>query len=252
MNYIILAYHRVLPLKEAINQGALSVTIENFRWQLQHFIRKGWISLTLSEFYEKYVAVGKVPYNVFVVTFDDGYEDNYFYAFPVLKEFDVKATIFLTYDFLFNHKQRTTQFSKIHKALSIQEIREMHDEKIEFGSHTVTHPHLTSVPQAKAQEEVYQSRLLLEEILQLPIESFCYPYGDTNEEVISYVREAGYKVGVVTPPRVGVPVSQYTLRRIGVYLTTSKIKFLFKCTSLYYRIREHAIKNNAETFWAKK
>ncbi|MBT5237313.1 polysaccharide deacetylase family protein [Candidatus Peregrinibacteria bacterium] len=63
----------------------------------------------------------------------------------------------------------------------------------ELGAHTIKHPKLTLIPSEKVKEEIIESKKWIEELSGKPCEMFCYPYGDTNDEIENLVKEAGYK-----------------------------------------------------------
>ena len=241
----ILAYHRILPQKTAQSRGVLAVTVDNFNRQLDFFLQRGWRCLTLAELYSGYLAAGEDPGKVLVLTFDDGYQDNYLYAFPALKHLGLRATVFVTTDFIgkdldLYFASRTRQYApeKIDLSLSGDEIKEMNEYGIEFGSHTHTHPHLTALSPDQMLHELSYSRSVLENLISKEVVSVCYPFGDVNRQVIETARKAGYSVGVVTPPRPGIPRSIYTLRRTGVYLNDSPLKLQLKSTRLFSQLRE--------------
>jgi peptidoglycan/xylan/chitin deacetylase (PgdA/CDA1 family) len=62
----------------------------------------------------------------------------------------------------------------------------------DIGAHTLTHPSLTRISERKAREEIGASKRTLEDIFGRPIRHFCYPYGDCDDRIADYVREAGY------------------------------------------------------------
>jgi peptidoglycan/xylan/chitin deacetylase (PgdA/CDA1 family) len=241
---IILAYHRVLPAKEAIARGVLAVTETEFEKQLQLLVSKGYKCFTLKEYFANYAEL-KTKEKSFVITFDDGYMDNYAFAFKVLKKLDLRATIFLTADYLesdrnlfFEKGEPSYCITEYDRLLNKEEILEMSEYGIEFGSHTLSHPHLTQISNDEAEKEIKNSKKVLEAYLGQDVVSFCYPYGNINERVVELVKEAGYKVGVVTTASSGIPKGPFTLRRTGVYLSDSIDKFKLKSTALFYFIRE--------------
>ncbi|MDD5765164.1 MAG: polysaccharide deacetylase family protein [Candidatus Marinimicrobia bacterium] len=243
-DYLILAYHRILPEKLASARGSLTVNTVQFDKQISYLVRKGWRSLTLSEFYHKFILQGLEPKKVFVITFDDGYQDNYLYAFPILKKYNVKATIFLVANMLetsknlyFTDVQIPYEISDVDRSLRQEQIKEMQKYGIEFGSHTLTHARLDSMELDSVKHEIRLSKINLESYLNTKVNTFCYPYGALNDKVIELVKESGYQCAVVTPPRSGIIETAFTLYRSGIYLSDSFIKFKLKCTDLFYTLR---------------
>jgi peptidoglycan/xylan/chitin deacetylase (PgdA/CDA1 family) len=250
----VLAYHRILPSDLARPRGVLAVTTDNFERQMKHFLHRGWQCLTLSQLQADYLVKGEYPRNTFVVTFDDGYRDNYIHAFPILKRLAIKATVFVTTayigkkaDLYFSLEPRKYVAEAIDQCLSPEEIKEMSEYGIEFGSHSHTHPHLTAISQDQVRQEVRYSKSLLEQLLAREVVSFCFPFGDLNSEVVDIVRQSGYLIGVVTPSRSVIPQSPLTIHRTGIYFNDSHIKFLLKSTSMFHRIRETGLWRFAKT-----
>ena len=99
---VIFVYHRVCPLAEILSfERELTVTHEAFEKQIS-YLRKAYTPISLSQLLKSLKGEIILPGNSVVVTFDDGYRDNYDYAFPILKAYDVPATIFLTTGFIEN------------------------------------------------------------------------------------------------------------------------------------------------------
>lgn len=165
------------------------------------------ISLTSSDFYShmKYLRDHKItPITLdrvshletqsdkcyVVITFDDGYLDNYTAAFPVLQEFNFVANIFLLASFIGTTVLTGT---KEQQYLSIAQIKEMQKYGISFQSHTCTHPNLTQVGPKSIRTELTLSRTILEEVLGQPVRHLAYPYGAYNELVMQIACEANYE-----------------------------------------------------------
>jgi peptidoglycan/xylan/chitin deacetylase (PgdA/CDA1 family) len=230
---LILEYHRVTDL----DRGALAVPTAAFREQLQHLLGRGYRNVSLHEAAPG-LAEGRDPgRRAFAVTFDDGYRDNYLHALPVLRELGLKATLFLPCRYVGAEEvfpwdcRRAADWGGVREEdlpVTWGHLREMRAGGVfDFGSHTVSHVLLTRVGRPRAAAEITQSKRVLEDALGQEVRCFCYPAGDVDRRVIPLVREAGYRVGVVTPPR-RVPRSVYTLRRVGVYGHTGARAFRIK------------------------
>ena len=240
-NLRILAYHRIL----SETRGMLSVRTTDFDRHIRFFIKNGWECLTLEKLNDQYLKRDhNLDKKIFVITFDDGYRDNYKNAFPILKQYDIKATIFLTVDYIGKHEPfywDKTRFSDIADddyPLNWDEIYEMKDYGIEFGSHTLTHPELTDIGLDDVREQIYESKKILDRQLSQDTVSFCYPRGSLNNEICQIVKQAGYQLAVVTPPRYGIEESNFTLKRIGLYSTDSFFFFRLKNSILFSVLRE--------------
>ncbi len=121
-----------------------------------------------------------------ILTFDDGYEDFYYDVFPVLKKYQMKATIYVIYNYIGRKG-----------FLNEAEIKELlASGLVELGSHTLDHAYLKQMPQEEAEKQIVESKKLLEEKFGVPIESFAYPFGAFTQESIDLVKKAKYTVAV--------------------------------------------------------
>ncbi|MCM8770009.1 MAG: polysaccharide deacetylase family protein, partial [Candidatus Omnitrophica bacterium] len=172
----------------------------------------------------------KIPGNWFLVTFDDGYADNCWFALPVLYELKIPALIFLTVSYINTpHLFSRYQHPERDRFLTWEEARKMRKYRVEFGSHSLTHQRLTDLPLDQARKEVTFSRSLLQEKLEQSVSFFCYPYGAWNETVISLVGSAGFQAGMVTNLR-SSRFSPFTLPRVGIYGHNNLAVFRLKLT----------------------
>ncbi|MDA8236016.1 MAG: polysaccharide deacetylase family protein [Clostridia bacterium] len=224
---IILMYHKVNPFPTSGGLG-LRVNPSDFAEQMSILKEFGYTVISMDKMVE-FLETGKpLPERSIVITFDDGYEDNYLYAYPILMKYGYPATIFLVY----NHIDETNSWDEklgfpSNHLLNWDEIREMAENGITFGSHTLNHPHLDEIPLAEAAKEITISKILLEKTLKKPVNYFCYPYGDYNLKVAHIVKLAGYKAAVTT--RLGVnenKANPYTLKRVRVMGTYDRYKFI--------------------------
>lgn len=214
----VLMYHKVSPYQEHGRLG-LRITPENFEQQVKHLKSQGYNTVSLDRLTEHWETGTPLPARPVVLTFDDGYEDNYLFAYPVLKKYGYTATIFLVYDDIEGYNEWETD--KIRhptvKLLSWSQIREMQDWGISFQSHTLTHPSLTWLSPEKVQHEVAQSKTELENALGTPVNYFAYPYGRCNWQVAGAVHRAGYKAALTTVKgRNDIGTDRYMLKRLGV------------------------------------
>jgi peptidoglycan/xylan/chitin deacetylase (PgdA/CDA1 family) len=143
-----------------------------------------------------------LPSRAIAVTFDDGYQDNYENAYPIVKKYNIPATLFLTTGFVGTGE--LPAWEKGHytagKALMLswEQVREMSDSGIAFGSHTLTHPFLTRIPRKQVLKEIRLSKDIIEQQIGQPVTTFAYPSGDFDSDVKGVVKEAGYAAAVTT------------------------------------------------------
>lgn len=188
----ILTYHRVNDFHP---DDRLSVRVEEFRAQMRHLAEHGYRTISLSDVAHR----GPLPANPIVLTFDDGYADNYQYAMPVLKEFGFRAVVFVTVNLIGtdNRLPRYSESPDRDRLLTWEETSRLAESGWEIGSHTLTHPDLRTLSDADLRREVEESRRAPDGQL---FESFCYPSGFYDGRVLRAVREAGYLSAVTTLP----------------------------------------------------
>jgi peptidoglycan/xylan/chitin deacetylase (PgdA/CDA1 family) len=136
------------------------------------------------------------------ITFDDGYEDNYTHAFPILQRYGATATFFLIVGLLEGQREmiehfRPTATREEIRPMNWDQAREMQEAGMDFGGHTWTHPNLALVTETEALTELVRSRDRLEECLQRPVRTMSYPFGKLGrhltDRTVELARAAGYE-----------------------------------------------------------
>ncbi len=223
---MILAYHRVNPWYP---DDALSVSPERFRQQIVFLLEKGWKAISPTYLLtEILLPKGKREKKWFLVTFDDGYADNLWYAWPVLNQLHVPVLIFLTAGYIGTRELMPRYKDRERdRFLTWQEAQLLSQEGAFFGSHSLSHRNLVELSVKEAEKEISASHVLLQERLKKKIEFFCYPYGAYNRTVISLVEKAGFQAGMVTGGS-KMFVSPFTLPRVGIYSHNSDFVFRIK------------------------
>jgi len=141
---------------------------------------------------------------VVAITFDDGYLDNFEYAFPLLERRGLPATFFVTAGLLQKDSAVLTRFARLRaggaeslRSLEWDHVRAMHDAGMEIGVHTYSHPNLARLDADAAREELRASKEIVEEHLRSRVWSFAYPFGKPRrhftEETTAIVRATGYE-----------------------------------------------------------
>ncbi len=198
----ILMYHSITDSHESGVHAYYRTTTapDVFAAHMRYLHEKGYRTINLDEAVN-YVSDGLESTSKFVViTFDDGYSDFYRAAFPVLNEQGFSATVFLPTAFV----GETQSPFKGRSCLTWREVRELLNNGILFGSHTVTHPQLSTLPPKAVNQEIVDSKRTIEDETGCAVESFAYPYAfpETDHDFTKRLREqlsaAGYKNGVCT------------------------------------------------------
>jgi peptidoglycan/xylan/chitin deacetylase (PgdA/CDA1 family) len=193
----ILTYHRVGVPRGGAGHEALTVRPERFRRQVRAL---RWLGGTFTDLDAAgaWLRGGSHPgRRATVLTFDDGYDDLYAYAFPVLREAGIPAVVYLVSDRARDDWRRDASPEPL-ALLDWPRIREMAAAGIRFGSHTRTHARLPECTDTQLADEVGNSRKVLEDKLGSPVEHFCYPYGACDDRVVDAVRQAGYRTATTT------------------------------------------------------
>jgi peptidoglycan/xylan/chitin deacetylase (PgdA/CDA1 family) len=207
----ILMYHYIsVPPPDADKYRLdLSVTPANFQAHVEYLLAEGYHPITVADLTD-YLRRGKtLPPNPIVLTFDDGYVDNYENAFPILKEYQIPATFFVITDFVDNAKPG---------YMTWNQLEEMAIEGMEIGSHTMSHPDLEGKSRTIQASEIAGSKATIEARIGTPVKSFCYPAGKYDSRTLDVLRSVGYHTAVTTEPQ-GTRQSSdaiFELRRIRV------------------------------------
>ena len=229
----ILLYHNI-----GYGQGSFFVSPENFAKQMQYIKKNGYEVITLNELVESIKNKKHLEKNKVVITFDDGYRDNFYSAYPVLKRLGFCATIFIITDFI------GSKFSGEGKEfMNWDEVLAMSKNKIAFGGHTKTHFNFGFLMDEKAvQEEISGAKKAIEEKIGLPVDYFCYPSGAFNNRAKELVAQAGYQ-GACTTNRGFAKFNHdvYELKRIKVTNSdTNKLFSFWAKLSGYYTVFKKA------------
>ncbi|MBM4286572.1 MAG: polysaccharide deacetylase family protein [Deltaproteobacteria bacterium] len=240
---IILAYHSIAPHGEL----PLSVKVEEFARQMQYFHEQGCQGCSLEEALASEDR-GNGERRV-VLTFDDGYGDNYANAFPVLARLGFTATIFVAVSFVGSRRTFPWHSRTSPRPLDWGEIAEMAQQGIVFGSHTLSHPDLTQIPVEDAWREIAQSKDILEQRLGLEVTSFSYPKGKLSREIQEMVQAAGYKQAVALRPPQGAAPGRFALPRLEVSARDSSPVFRFKVSRLYQKLTDWGLDGYLNRNW---
>lgn len=190
--FIILMYHMISDSRSQ-RERRFACPPLLFEKHMDFLIMKGYnfIGLDMAVSYLK--QNNGIPAGSVVITFDDGFEDNYTNAFPVLQKRGLPATIFLTAGMLGkSNKWMEARGFPSKKMLNWAHVRDMHASGIIFGAHTMTHPRLTEMSFAEAVKEIDESKRIIEDKLGSAVDYFAYPFGLFSNEIKEIVEDAGY------------------------------------------------------------
>jgi len=178
-------------------QNPFSVSPEDFEEQVR-FLSQAYHVMALEELIACITdGERQVPPDAVVITLDDGFEDNYTNAYPILRRYKVPATIFVIAERLRSGGAEQAEAGDAYpgRYLSWDQALEMCDHGISIGSHTLTHPWLTEMTRGAARREIVESKVVLEQGLGRPVSLFAYPGGricDFDRDIRTMVAESGY------------------------------------------------------------
>lgn len=195
---IILMYHNIAEPPSGKDPVGLYVSPRMFRFQMWYLKAAGFRVVPLNDIAD-FINGKSADKKIAALTFDDGYQDFYENAYPVLRAYKFPSAVFIVSDLVGKENAWDYRNVNVRKSLMRWEtIHRLKKEGVTFGSHTRTHPFLSRLSPEAAIDEIYNSKLQLEEQLQLQVDFFCYPYGDYNAQTTEAVKQAGYKLAVTT------------------------------------------------------
>lgn len=185
-NIPILLYHQISHVTEAKDPYKISVTPEQFQQQMAYLHDNQYQTVSLADMLNKV----DLPPQPVVITFDDGYLDNYENAYPILKQYGFAATIFLVSDRV--GKTNNWDTYSDFPLMSWEHVRELSQNNFEFGSHTHTHASLDQLEAKQARWEIEYSKQVIEDHLGQPVSFLAYPYTRSTPQVEDLVAACGY------------------------------------------------------------
>ena len=189
----ILLYHSIAE-RVAKGYKIWALSPEMFDMHIRHLRNRGYTPLTISQLVARMDEPDEfMPKNPVVITFDDGLDDFYENALPVLKRYKFRATLFITTGYVGRtSKWLAGEGEGGRPMLNWEKVREIDNCGIECGSHSLTHPQLDVIRNENARREISQSKQILENHLGKPVESFAYPHGYHSADIKQMVVQAGY------------------------------------------------------------
>ena len=173
----------------AVGDGdGFAVPLETFRAELDAL--RAFRAIPLHE-----LLRGPPPQPAVVLTFDDGTEDAVSVVLPELVKRKLTATFFITTGFIADDEAHRHVEEGV-RYLIWPEVLALRSAGMEIGSHTIDHARLPDLEDARIREELVQSKRVLEEHLQAPVDLFAYPYNSVRGKARAAVIAAGYSAAV--------------------------------------------------------
>lgn len=208
----ILTYHRVT---DAHPKERLCVPVANFARQMRYLRLLGFQTVTLAQVHRAFHGQGHLPPRPIVVSFDDGFEDNWLHAHPILARHGFRGVFFIPSDFI--EASGAHQHHPDDRPMSWEHLETLLAEGHEIGAHSISHHKLTQLDTVEAYWEVRGSKEILEERLKRPVDFFCYPSGAYNQLIQRAVKASGYLGACTVEPGANYPgANLFSLKRTEV------------------------------------
>ena len=221
----ILMYHSI-----SNNNNNFSVKVDNFYKQMKTMINFGYKSVNLNEIHNNRNE------KKFVITFDDGYEDVYINALPILNELKLKATCFIVSNQIGkknawdNDKKEFPEMNLMNE----KQILSWQKNGLEIGSHSLDHSNLIKLSLEEKMKQIIEPKKYFKDKFNININSFSYPFGGYDEACFKLIKE-NYDFAVTTR-RSRYDISKFEthkIPRVPINFNTSIYKFLIKILTMY-------------------
>lgn len=197
----ILAYHKVSSAP-----GIYSISPELFERQMRYLAENDYKPVSLRHLAEALSGKASLPDKSIIITFDDGYEDNFLTALPIMEKYGMRAAVFIAVD-------------KVSQPgyMSWDQITALQAKGVDIGSHSLSHPALTDMSPAEQAKEITASKTALEKHLKRSVDFFAYPHGKFDPAMFSLLKQSGYRGAFSGIPGLNFPSDNpYTLKRISI------------------------------------
>jgi peptidoglycan/xylan/chitin deacetylase (PgdA/CDA1 family) len=213
----ILAYHRIAD----DGPPALAryrTRPEMFRAQMRWLRSEGYHTVSAVELVQRLIHRERFPGRPVMITFDDGTEDFYDTAWPILRNCDFSAEVFIVTDLVGHKAIWDAEYGQPAPLMGADKIKDLVQEGVRFGSHLATHRAADGLASAELAAELARSRSILETWTGAPVTEFAAPYGISDDRLVNLVRHCGYST--IFTSHLGVAQlgdDPYRLPRIGVH-----------------------------------
>ena len=227
----ILMYHQVEEIPFKFDPLGLSVSPAQFDKQMSYLFRNGYHCLSLYDIVRKIRENWHEPPKSFVITFDDGYQNVLTNASPILQKYGFSATVFLVANQLGSMSNWWGQVGDLAGCLlSCNEVFQLIQKGFTIGSHSLNHKFLNQLDEESAIDEISKSKKQLEDLFNVSIDFFSYPFSRTDSKIQHLVELSGYKASCAGDcGRWGI----YNLWRVPCLRKDTSLVFQTKVNGLY-------------------
>lgn len=207
----VLSYHMV----EDNVDNPLALGVKEFEDQMEYLSRRGYHAITPDQLTNYLQTGASLPEKPILITFDDGYQNNFKNAYPIMKKYGLTATVFLISD----------RIGTDNWYMNWDQVREMRRAGFVFGSHTLSHELLSAVSEDEVKKQLIKSKEGIEWRLDIPARYLAYPGGDYNFRIEELAQQSGYRAAfTVKFGRVIPGDDMFALKRIPLF--QSRFSFL--------------------------
>lgn len=223
INIPILVYHNIeeKPSKVSNSELPYYVTPETLDEQFKYLSDNNYTSLTFKDLQLIEENKLKLPEKPVIITFDDGRENQFTNAYPLLKKYNLKAVFYVF-----------TNAIDRENYLTWDQLKELRDNNMEIGDHTRYHWYLTKQTPEILEKEIINTKKLLEENLNIEVLSLAYPFGLYNDQVIEYVTRAEFKYA--RSLKHTIKISESNRYILGSFITQNSLSALKKILGTMY------------------
>lgn len=201
----VLMYHSI-PDKSSGN--IMEVSKAQFREEMEYLKKNGYNTLSADEFYDFIVKDKPVPKKSLLITFDDGYENQYANAYPILKKYKFHAIMFI----ITNYLDKGTLY------MQSAQLKTMSENGIDIESHTANHDKLDQISYEAQLKTLKDSKNVIEGACNKAVRFIAYPYGYFNKDTVKASQDAGYIMAFTTSGKwANTNKGVYAVNRIYIF-----------------------------------
>ena len=226
---MILAYHGLGDSTVDEDPWFLRVRPATFRAQVDLLLDAGAAFVTVEELAREAAGENPAPGRV-ALSFDDGMDDNYSVLLPILREYDIPATVYVVTGLIGKRNPWMSESSGA-RMMTEHELRGLAAAGIELGAHTVSHRDLSRLDRHECLSEMVRSREDLQRLTEGDVATFAYPFCRYGSDAVSAARDAGFVAAVTCHGRGSW--SRYEMKRSMITGTDGVARFVLKLAEVY-------------------
>lgn len=188
--------HRVrLDLSKDKELRTYEITPSRLESLIVQYKQKGYEFISMDEVYEYVLGIKKCKNKFVAITLDDGYEDNFSIAYPIFKLYNIPFCIYVVQAYILGEKKASDRVD--FKMLTIEQLKKLSKEPLcTIGGHTLHHSKLNCLTKEEQYKEINECKIWLENLINISINHYAFPYGAYSEETLNIIKKIGIKCSV--------------------------------------------------------